>query len=196
MNKIKILFIVSLAFLVQTQSVSAGNIILDKINQIKENIELIKNKSAEEQSLIKSNLSSSTVSLSIIEQKVREKLSEQKIRFLNPFDQTFKNLKNLSERIKSRIDKMKESGMDMSVSEELILISDEQINIVEKEIIILTELLSVEITPISQDENEREKRKIELEIIKNQTEKIKRDIKTSHASLIKVINSLKGDFEK
>jgi hypothetical protein len=196
MNKIKILFIVSLAFLVQTQSVSAENIILDKINQIKENIELIKNKSAEEQSLIKSNLSSSTVSLSIIEQKVREKLSEQKIRFLNPFDQTFKNLKNLSERIKSRIDKMKESGMDMSVSEELILISDEQINIVEKEIIILTELLSVEITPISQDENEREKRKIELEIIKNQTEKIKRDIKTSHASLIKVINSLKGDFEK
>jgi hypothetical protein len=196
MNKIKILFIVSLAFLVQTQSVSAGNIILDKINQIKENIELIKNKSAEEQSLIKSNLSSSTVSLSIIEQKVREKLSEQKIRFLNPFDQTFKNLKNLSERIKSRIDKMKESGMDMSVSEELILISDEQINIVEKEIIILTELLSVEITPVSPDENEREKRKIELEIIKNQTEKIKRDIKTSHASLIKVINSLKGDFEK
>jgi hypothetical protein len=91
---------------------------------------------------------------------------------------------------------MKESGMDMSVSEELILISDEQINIVEKEIITLTELLSAEITPISQDEKEKEKRRIELEKIKDQTEKIKKDIKTTHTSLIKVINSLKEDFEK
>jgi len=196
MNKIKILLIIPVAFLLQTQSVLADNIIINKINQIKESIELIKNKSTEEQALIKNSLSPSTGNITIIKQEIRERLNEQKIKFLNPFDQTFKNLENLSERIKSRINKMKENGMDMSISEELILISDEQINIVKLEIITLTELLSAEITPISQDENEKEKRRIELEKIKDQTEKIKKDIKTTHTSLIKVINSLKEDFEK
>jgi len=203
MNASRFLFLLISIFLLQTQNVSANNIIIEKINQIKTNIEILKNKSLEEKILIPTGLSSTTLNniqntqeiQNRIKTGIKEKLDDKKIQFLIPFEQAIKNLKNLSDRLKSRISKIEGQGIELSNEKQSVVEIDEKISEVEVYISDLGELLAMDITPLSFNLQDIEKRKNDLAKIKNQTEKIKKEIKNIHESIIKIINSLKEDLQ-
>ncbi len=172
----------------------------NKIEQVKQKIEDIRQKAEIEKSKLKEKIASTTVKLdekkqelkNDIEIKIGKKLDEQKIKIADQFEKIIRNLNDLVVRIESRISKIDASGTDTSVLKALLATAKTNVFLAATELTSLENLLAQNI-PTSTNTAEKIQRNSILKSIKIQSDKTKNAIKIAHASIIKVVESLKND---
>jgi DNA-directed RNA polymerase subunit L len=122
--------------------------------------------------------------------KIEKKIETVQEKFLNNFDVAIQNLDKLSSKTGDLIQKMTDAGKDISLANTLFASSTLEIVNAKTEYSSLQNL-------VSQTATSTVKSKKNLLIsVKTQSEKTKIAIKTAHADMVNVIQSLKDSFEK
>lgn len=131
-------------------------------------------------------------------QNVTDKIEERVLQFIQKiierFDAATNRLIILSERIDSRISKMKVAGIEVTEAEKLLTEARLKIKTAETSVINISfEIDSLATTTAS---TTKETVKEKFEITKLQIEEAKENLKEAHAALVDVINSLKPGYNK
>lgn len=116
---------------------------------------------------------------------VKTETETLKTKTLRNFDITIKNLENLSKRIESRIEKIEETGKDLTDSKNLLASSTVQIEIAKAEYKKLSEII-----PDSFDKDSKKEIK---EAVKEQTKNTKEAIQRAQNLLSDTISSIKPE---
>ena len=171
--------------------------IKDRINEIKQQREDMRNKIDIEKQNIKLERASTTQNIkekreqikSDIEQRIGKKLDEKRTNIANRFEQALKNLNSLISRIEDRITKVEANNITVSTSTiSLLATAKENVTLTENELTVLENKLA---EPVSTST-----KKVYLANIKIQSDKTKETIKTAQKSIIDTIESLKPGLQK
>ncbi len=184
--------IIPVAGLAETSIVQTKN----KLEEIKQQREELKNKIKIEKENFRKEISSTTQNIenkrekveNQIEKKIGKKLDEKRTSIANKFEEAIKNLKDLLLRIENKIAKIEERNTVATSTIELLINSKENIIIAEKELTTLENKLAETISTST--------KKTYLSDIKIQSDKTKETIKTTHKSIIDIIESLKPGLLK
>jgi hypothetical protein len=117
-----------------------------------------------------------------LEARVNKQFDDVRKKIARGYDRVIKNLINLVERIESRITKIESTGIDVSVSKDLLIIAETDIAVADTEITILAELLTKEIS----SENRREI----ITELREQADKTRKALQTARISILDTIKSL------
>ncbi len=149
-------------------------------SSIKERQEMREEKMASSAEKMREKMASTTQML--------KKLDKERLKVLNNYVEALINLKSLSVRIQSRINKFESKGINASSSQLLLNIANAKIVIVQNDLTGLQNVLASTTATTT--------RKMMLESIKAQASTTKADIKIARKALVDAINSLKPGAEK
>lgn len=136
------------------------------------------------------------------EDKIKERMDQFVQNVKNRYEAAISRLGILADRIDSRIAKIEKQNTlketsestDLSKAKELMVVAREKIEIAK---ISITDIASTTITTTNTSASTtKEILKQKFNIIKTQIKKAKEDIKTAHAALVDVVNSLKPGQNK
>jgi hypothetical protein len=176
----------------------------NKINELKQKITNIKEKTREDQTKIKTKLASTTViiknvkeeSKSSTETRTSKKLDSQKAKIADVFEKTIQNIKDLVLRTESRMSKMESANIDILSAKTLLETAKTKLANAETELVNLENLLAENLPSVSTSTSKDKTRKTMLTNIKLQSEKTKSSIKNAHECVVRVIASLKKGLMK
>lgn len=170
--------------------------IKDKLGEIKQQREDLKNKIGLEKENIKKERASTTEDIknkrqeikSEIEKRIGKKLDEKRTNIANRFEEAIKNLNNLVTRIETRITKVEGKNTVTTSTKDLLASAKLNIILAENELTILENKLAEPIATST--------KKAYLASVKVQSDKTKESIKIAHESIVNTIESLKPGLLK
>ncbi len=170
--------------------------IKDKISEIKQQREDLKNKIEQEKANIKAERASTTQDIknkreeikSEIEQRIGKKLDEKRTNIANRFEEALKNLNSLILRVETRITKAEGQNTIATSTKDLLATSKANVLLAENELTVLENKLAEPLATST--------KKAYLANIKIQSDKTKETIKTARESIINTIESLKPGLFK
>ena len=175
---------------------TSTNPIKNRLGEIKQQREELKNKIEIEKENIKRERASTTEDIknkrqeikSEIEQRIGKKLDEKRTNIANRFEEAIKNLNNLVTRIETKITKIDGNTTVSSSTKVLLETAKTNVILAENELKILENKLAETVATST--------KKAYLASIKIQSEKTKETIKTAHESIVDTIESLKPGLLK
>lgn len=171
-----------------------------KIDEAREKLLDLKQRALEERAEARARLASTTEKLkekrkelkSDAELKLAKKLEERKAKVVEVFEKALENVKNLIERIASRISKMEAESINVAEAKVLLETARSKFTLAETELANLENMLLSDI-PSGSTSTER---KSALKSLNAQSEKAKTAIKAAHKATVDVISSLKRGLMK
>jgi len=170
--------------------------IKDRIGEIKQQRDELKNKINQEKESIKIERASTTEIIknkrqeikSEIEQRIGKKLDEKRTNIANKFEEAIKNLKDLLARVETKITKVESRNPNATSTIGLLVTAKENVTLAETALTTLKNKLAETISTST--------KKAYLAGVKSQSDKTKETIKTAHKSIIDIIESLKPGLLK
>lgn len=130
-------------------------------------------------------------------ENVANKIQERAFNFVEKvkerLEAAINRLEVLAQRIESRITKMKEAGISTTEAEKLLKIAKDKINKAEENVSLIS--LTTDL-PTTTSSTTSEILRSAFATSKSQIEQAKKDLKSAHAALVDVINSLKPGYNK
>ncbi len=168
-----------------------------KINELKEKVQ-------EKRLEAKERLASTTEKLKKAKEdsrkeaelRIGKKLDERKTKIANAFEKAIENLKDLADRVESRILKMESENINTTSARSLLTEARTKLALAETELLNLENLLLNEVPANSTSTTRNDARKAIIKSLNLQSEKTKSAIKVAHRSIVEVITSLKRGLMK
>jgi len=185
MKKILSITIILSAVLLSSENVFAQTPTSTPVlKQIRQQSETLQKNILEQVNKIKQERASTTEYIKKQREEFRNKMNEKKEKVAQNFESVINNLKNITARIETRIEKIEAKGIDITSSKTLLEAANEKILQAEKELTTLDELLSKEISTTT--------RNTYISTIKSQSEKTKNAVKSAKEAVVATIISLKS----